>query len=61
MRKCNYSARMEKADISARIPADLKAAAQQAAIADHRSLASLIRKLLEDHLRRQPAKETTHV
>jgi hypothetical protein len=37
--------------VSARLPADIKAAAEKAATDDHRSLSSLIEKILADWLR----------
>jgi hypothetical protein len=42
-------ARTKTAQINLRIKPDLKAAAERAAAADHRSLTSLVEKLLTDH------------
>jgi hypothetical protein len=43
--------RKKTATLNLRIAPSLKAAAEKAAAADHRSLTSLIEKLLSDHLR----------
>lgn len=46
--------------VNLRLPPSLKEAAEQAAAQDHRSLASLIEKLLAEHLRTQPTLEEWH-
>ena len=38
--------------ISVRVPDDVKAAAEKAAAADHRSVASFVEKLLTDYLKK---------
>jgi hypothetical protein len=49
--------RLKTAQVNLRIDPGLKAAAEQAAAADHRTLTSLIEKLLLDHIKAQrPAK-----
>jgi hypothetical protein len=45
--------RTKSAQVNLRLRPDLKAMAEKAAAADHRSLTSLIEKLLTDHLRRK--------
>lgn len=45
--------RIKTAQVNLRIEPALKAAAEKAAEADHRSLTSLIEKLLTDHLRKK--------
>ncbi|MHB0705422.1 hypothetical protein WDZ11_01045 [Roseomonas mucosa] len=42
---------MKTAQVNLRLLPDLKAAAEKAAADDHRSLTSMIEKLLTDHLR----------
>jgi hypothetical protein len=42
--------RLKTAQVNLRIDPELKAAAERAAAADHRSLTSLIEKLLSDYL-----------
>jgi hypothetical protein len=53
--------RIKVATLSLRISPELKAAAEKAAAADHRSLTSLIEKLLAEHLQKhgylKPAKK----
>ena len=44
--------RLKTAQTNLRLDPQLKAAAEKAAKADHRSLTSLIEKLLADHLRK---------
>src|SRR5260370_22684967 len=46
--------------VNLRLPPSLKEAAEKAAAQDHRSLASLIEKLLANHLRTQPTLEEWH-
>jgi hypothetical protein len=46
--------------VNLRLPPSLKGAADKAAAQDHRSLASLIEKLLSDYLRMRPALEEWH-
>jgi len=46
--------------VNLRLPASLKEAAEKAAIADHRSLTSLVEKLLADHLTARPKLEDWH-
>jgi hypothetical protein len=48
---------MKTAQVNLRIRPSLKAAAEQAAADDHRSLTSLVEKLLTDHLRARPVSE----
>jgi hypothetical protein len=49
--------RLKTATVNLRISPELKAAAEQAAAEDHRTLTSLIEKLLLDHIKEQrPAK-----
>jgi hypothetical protein len=43
--------RLKTAQVNLRLLPDLKAAAEKAAADDHRSLTSMIEKLLTDHLR----------
>ncbi len=45
--------RLKTAQVNLRINPDLKLAAERAAASDHRSLTTLIEKLLTDHLRAQ--------
>lgn len=47
-------ARRKTAQVNLRLDPELKAAAERAAAADHRSLTSLIEKLLSDHLQGAP-------
>jgi hypothetical protein len=51
------SLEMKTAQVNLRIRPSLKAAAEQAAADDHRSLTSLVEKLLTDHLRSRPVNE----
>jgi hypothetical protein len=46
--------------VNLRLPASLKEAAEKAAAADHRSLTSLVEKLLSDHVRVRPTLEDWH-
>jgi hypothetical protein len=48
--------RQKTAQIALRVDPDLKERAEQAAAEDHRSLTSLIEKLLADHLRKRGEK-----
>ena len=48
---------MKTAQVNLRIRPSLKAAAEQAALDDHRSLTSLVEKLLTDYLRARPVSE----
>jgi hypothetical protein len=48
---------MKTAQVNLRIRPSLKAAAERAAADDHRSLTSLVEKLLTDHLRSRPVSE----
>ena len=48
---------MKTAQVNLRIRPSLKAAAEQAAFDDHRSLTSLVEKLLADYLRNRPVSE----
>jgi hypothetical protein len=45
--------RLKTAQVNLRIDPQLKAAADKAAVDDHRSLTSLIEKLLSDYLKRR--------
>lgn len=49
---------MKTAQVNLRVSPSLKAAAQKAAADDHRSLTSLIEKLLADYVRMQESKES---
>jgi hypothetical protein len=53
--------RKKSAQVNLRIDPGLKSAAEKAAVADHRSLTSLIEKLLAEHLQKhgylKPAKK----
>jgi hypothetical protein len=49
---------MKTAQVNLRVSPSLKAAAQRAAADDHRSLTSLIEKLLSDYVRMQQLKES---
>jgi hypothetical protein len=46
--------------VNLRLPATLKEAAEKAAAADHRSLTSLVEKLLADHVKTRPLLEDWH-
>jgi hypothetical protein len=48
---------MKTAQVNLRIRPSLKAAAERAAADDHRSLTSLVEKLLSDHLRSRSVSE----
>ncbi len=48
--------RIKTAQVNLRIDPKLKAAAEKAAAEDHRSLTSLIEKLLIDHIKKQQTK-----
>lgn len=50
----------KSAQLNLRLRPELKAAAEQAAAQDHRSLASLIEKLLSEHVRQQPTLADWH-
>jgi predicted HicB family RNase H-like nuclease len=54
------SPEMKTAQVNLRLHPNLKQAAEQAAARDHRSLTSLIEKLLTDYLRSQPTLEDWH-